>query len=143
MKCFKLSILLLTLTFLPIIAFAENPNDKLSIEYLELSKTKETLDMTIETYVQQFSAQNPNADKDKMRESFNAYMGWDVLKAPTIQIVSHTFTENELKDIISFYKSQSGKSYAEKSPQLSAEISKIIAENLQKAMSKSQQPKQQ
>ena len=138
MKCFKFSILLLTLTFFAFIAYAESPNDQLSIEYLELSKTKEVFDMTIETYVQQLSSQNPNVDKENIREFFNSYMGWEVLKTPTIRVVSETFTEKELKDIIAFYKSKSGQSYAEKSPQLSAEITKIIAGNLQKAMTELQ-----
>lgn len=140
MKYFKLITLLLILNcFALTTAHAEHPNDQLSIEYLELSKTKEVFSATIETYVQQISAQNPSVDSEKLREFFNANMSWEVLRVPTIQIVSQTFTEKELRGIIAFYKTQSGKSYVEKSPQLSSEISKIIAANLQKAMSKLQQ----
>lgn len=135
MKYFKLATLALVVTFIANFAHAENKNDLLAIEYLEISKTKEVFDMTIDTYVQQLSAQNPGTNKDGLRNFLNTYMSWEVLKDPTIKIVSKIFTEKELLDIIAFYKSESGKSYADKSPQLSAEISKIISANLQKAMS--------
>jgi uncharacterized protein len=139
MKYFKLITLFFAVTIIAGFAYAGNTIDRLSIEFIELSKIKETFDMTIETYVQQLSAQNPGTDKAKLREFFKSYMGWDVLKNPTIQIVSKAFSEKELQDLISFYKSESGRSYANKSPHLSAEISKVIALNMQKAMSKLQQ----
>lgn len=113
--------------------YADELND-LAIEYLQLSKTKETFDMTIDAYAQQLSAQNPNADKEKIRTFFNAYMGWEILKEPTIKLVAQTLTVQELKDINAFYKTNSGKALAEKSPKMAADISNLIGTNLQKAM---------
>ena len=139
MKYLKFVSFVLAATITPGFAYAENSNDPLSIEYLEVSKTKETFDMTIEAYVQQFKAQNPGMDEGKLREFLQANMGWEVLKDSTIAIVSNTFTAQELEDIIAFYKTPSGRSYAEKSPQLSADVSTIIATNFEKAMSKLQQ----
>jgi hypothetical protein len=118
--------------------YSDELND-LSIEYLQLSKTKETFDMTIEAYVQQLSANNPNADKEEIRSFFNTYMGWGVLKEPTTKLVSQTLTIQELRDINGFYRTSSGKSLAEKSPKMAADISNLIGANLQKAMQDMQQ----
>ncbi len=115
-------------------ALADERKNQLASEYLELSKAKETFDITIETYVNQLSSQNPGIDKNKLREFFNAYMGWEVLKEPTIKIVADSFTEEELIGINTFYKSRFGKVLADKSPALSAAISELIASNLKKAL---------
>ncbi len=69
-----------------------------------------------------------------MREFFEAYMGWEVLKEPMIKIVADSFTEEELVGINTFYKSRFGKVLADKSPALSAAISQLIASNLNKAL---------
>ncbi len=121
------------------LAFASERKDQLASEYLELSKTKETFETTIETYVDQLSSKNPGADKERMREFFEAYMGWDVLKEPMIKIVADSFTEEELIGINTFFKSRFGKVLAEKSPALSAAISELIGSNLNKAMGAMQQ----
>jgi hypothetical protein len=135
MKSFTASMLtLVTLLAVAVPVFADDRKDQLAIEYLELSKTKESFDITIETYVDQLSSQNPSANKKKLREFFEAYMGWGVLKKPTIKIVADSFTEEELLEINNFYKSKTGKALAEKTPALSAAISKLIGENLNKAM---------
>ncbi len=131
----------LTIIFIMMFAFmtaglavADERKNQLASEYLELSKTKETLETTIETYVNQLSSQNPGADKEKMREFFDAYMGWDVLKEPMIKIVADSFTDEELVGINTLLKSRFGKVMAEKSPALSAAISELIGSNLNKAL---------
>ncbi len=137
---------LLTIVVLALFAFsvaghaiADDRKNQLASEYLELSKTKESFDITIETYVNQLSSQNPGVDKKKMREFFDAYMGWEVLKEPTIKIVAESFTEEELIGINAFYKSKVGKVLADKSPALSAAISQLIGSNLNKAIGAMQQ----
>jgi len=117
-------------------AIANDHKEQLAIEYLELSKTKESFDATIETFVNQLSAQNRFADKDKMRAYFDSYMGWDILKKPTIRIIADTFTEEELIAINNFYKTKAGKSLADKTPGLSAAISQLIGDNLKKTLGK-------
>jgi hypothetical protein len=134
-----LALLILINSILVSNGFAEDSKTILAMEYLEVSKTKEVFDMTIETYVNQLSSNNPNVNKKQLRAFFNSYMGWDVLREPTIKIVADTFTEDELKAINNFYKSKHGVAFANKSPALSAAISELIAANLKKAMSKMQQ----
>ncbi|MCG7994117.1 MAG: DUF2059 domain-containing protein [Candidatus Thiodiazotropha taylori] len=106
----------------------------LVVEYLELSKTKEVFDETITTYVDQISTANPNTDKEILRNYFESYMGWEILKEPTIEKISSILSIEELKAINSFYKTEHGASYANKSPALSSAVSEIIGQNLNKVM---------
>lgn len=115
-------------------ALAEDEKVLLAKEYIELSKTKEIFDSTIEAYVTQISQQNPKVNKDELRKIFNSYMGWEVLKDPSIEIVSRMFTVKELQDANTFYRSASGKAIAEKSPQMSAELANLVANNFNKAI---------
>jgi len=121
-------------------AYAAKDDNALAIEYLTLSKAKETFEKTIDAYVAKFSSQTPNADKESIKQFFNTYMGWDALKDPTVEIVKESLSKKELKDIIRFYKTDSGRSLAEKSPKMSANISNLIGLNLQKAIQEIQNP---
>ncbi len=134
MRKFKLVLFIMVSSIFVSTAFADDTRLALAIEYLELSKTKEVFDITIDTYVNQLSSNNPGTNKDQLRAFFNSYMGWEVLKEPTIKIVANTFTGEELKAINLFYKSKNGVAFANKSPALSAAISELIGANLNKAM---------
>lgn len=109
--------------------------DKLVTEFLELSKTQEILDITIKTYVDEIVANNPNADRNKLLKQFNSMMGWDVLKDQTTSLILKAYKPNDLKEIIKFLKTDAGQVYAEKSPWLSSEISKLIMSNITKLQS--------
>lgn len=115
-------------------SFADNKNE-LVVEYLELTKTKQLFDVTIDNYVNHLTAKNPKLNKEELRLFFNTYMGWDVLRSPTIKIVSEKFTNIELENINAFFKTDSGKALAEKSPIISMEISNLIGGNINKALS--------
>lgn len=121
--------------------YADENKDALAIEYLQLSKTKEAVDRTIEIYSEQLSNKNPTLDKEQLKAHFNTFIGWEVLKEPTIKLVANTFSAEELKSINSFYKTENGRSWAEKSPQIAAGVSKITGTNIQKALQSLQQPK--
>lgn len=133
--------LVFLLTFLAIFSsnvFADDAKTALATEYLILSKTKESVDSTIEAYVNQIASQNPSTDKDDLRAFFTQYMGWEILKEPTIKIVANLLSTAELSEINQFYKTTSGKALADNSPKMAAEISNLIGTNLNKAMSKMQ-----
>ncbi|MCJ8339851.1 MAG: DUF2059 domain-containing protein [Pseudomonadales bacterium] len=115
-------------------AHADGNKLKLVSEYLELSKVKESFEASIEASVEEIAKQEPNSNKEEIRAFFNAGMGWHVLEAPVINIVDSLFTIQELKDINTFYRSESGMAFATKSAVMSAEIIRITAENLSKQM---------
>lgn len=113
---------------------ADGESDALAKEYLELSKTKESFEHSINTTVEQMVARGLAGDKAELKAFFDKLMGWDVMEQPSIRIVSDVLTKSELKAINAFYKTPEGKSYAEKSPALSAALSQEMMKNLQKAM---------
>lgn len=88
--------------------------------------------MTINTYVEQMHAANPNVDRDQLRQQFEQLMSWEALKEPTIALILEGFKPDELKAINKFFKTPAGSAYADKSPWLSSELSKIILANASK-----------
>ena len=131
----KLTILSMCIIFFVSNSFAGETKTVLAIEYLELTKTKQVFETTIDTYVNQLNANNPQLDKNQLRAFFDLYMGWDVLKDPAIKIISDSFSESELRGINEFFKSENGRALADKSPHISMEISQLISGNLNKAFS--------
>lgn len=122
--------------------FAEDKN-KLALEYLELTNTKQLFDITIENYVNHLSLRNSKLNKEEMMLFFNSYMGWNVVKDPTIKIVADKFTEDELKNINAFFKTDDGKALAGQSPKISMEISNLIGGNINKALASMKERAQQ
>lgn len=113
---------------------ADDKSDALAKEYLELSKTKESLEHTVNTTVEQMVANGLGENKSELKAFFNSYMGWEVMEKPSIRVVSSILTPSELKAINAFYKTPEGQSYAKKTPALSAAMSQEMVKNLQKAM---------
>lgn len=135
MKRLSVCVMVLFAMCLAVPAFADTKS-QLAAEYLELSKAKESFDATIETYVEQIASQDKRVDKEKLREVFNSYMGWNTIKKPLLKIVADSFTVNELLAINRFYGTKEGKALANKSPALSAAVSDIIGENIKKMVPK-------
>jgi uncharacterized protein len=138
MNYLKITVFYLSVIFMVSNASADDVKAALAIEYLELTKTSQIFDVTIDSYVGQLSAKQPQLDQEKLRMFFESNMGWSVLKDPTIKIVSESFSESELKNINAFFKTESGKILANKSLGISTEISKLISQNINKAFSEIQ-----
>ena len=130
------------IVFISANTFAEDKN-KLALEYLELTKTKQLFDITIENYVNHLSLRNPKLNKEELMLFFNSYMGWDVVRDPTIKIVSDKFTEKELKNINAFFKTDDGRALASQSPKISMEVSNLIGGNINKALASMKERAQQ
>jgi uncharacterized protein len=81
---------------------------------------------------------------DKTFDIFSQYFTWDKLKDNFISLYVETFTEDEMKGIIGFYKSSSGQALLQKQPQLmqrTIEISqKLVAEMMPKIKELATQP---
>jgi uncharacterized protein len=53
-----------------------------------------------------------------MKEFFTKHMSWDSLKDDLITIYTDAFTEEELKEILAFYRTRVGRKMVEKTPDL-------------------------
>lgn len=131
MKRFSLLLAVAAFAVLPIHA-AEEDAAALAVEYLELSKTPEIIQQTIETYADQLSGGDPKK-QEAIRSKLQAEMGWEVLEKPIATIVLENLSPGELKEINAFYRTPAGQALAGKSPQMSAQLSTVIADNIRKA----------
>lgn len=77
--------------------------------------------------------QNPKLApfKQVMLRFFNKYMSYDSLKPEMVEIYSEAFTASELKEIVAFYKTPTGKKSIKKMPELMAKGGQIGAQRVQ------------
>ncbi len=72
-----------------------------------------------------------NAMREKIMEMFRRQFAWENLKNDYIKIYAEIFTEQELKELVAFYKTPTGRKFAEKQPEL---ISKSMELGREKGM---------
>ncbi|MDC0264351.1 DUF2059 domain-containing protein [Verrucomicrobia bacterium] len=128
-----LSLLLLSI-------FSINANEKRNTAAVyELFTTMDmakTYQQTIEKMLEMQVKQNPSIEplKDTMLEFFDKYMGWKSMKEDMAKIYMNNFTDNELKQLIAFYKTPIGKKAAILVPTLASEGAAISQQRVQKNM---------
>jgi hypothetical protein len=69
---------------------------------------------------------------DMIAEEFS----WNKLKADYIALYAETFTEQELKDMVAFYKSPAGQAYINKQPELMKRSMELTQKLMMKIMPK-------
>ena len=128
-----LSLLLLSI-------FSINANEKRNTAAVyELFTTMDmakTYKQTIEKMLEMQVKQNPSIEplKDTMLEFFDKYMGWKSMKEDMAKIYMNNFTDNELKQLIAFYKTPIGKKAAILVPTLASEGAATSQQRVQKNM---------
>src|SRR5262245_38110178 len=93
-------------------ALADDKRD-LVLQLLEVTEAKKNHEITVQSYVEQFS-KNPITDTPEFRAYFAEVMSWNGLLEPTIEIYRETYTEEELRGIIEFFRSPVGRSFSRK-----------------------------
>ena len=106
---------------------------KAVVELMSIIDMEDVLEESIEVVLNIQISQNPNLKKykDVMIEFFNKYMSWESLKDDFIKIYKEEFTENEIKDLIEFYKTETGKKAMKKMPILMQKGSMIGQQRVQ------------
>lgn len=132
MKNLKSIIFAIATVFIVNTVNASDTKRSLAVEYIKLTKIKETNDFEIETQVNYLSAKEPSIDKKKLQDHYNGTMGWEVIKEPLIKVVLEKFTEVELKEINDFYKSKLGNLVANRSQSVSNAVAQLIMNNVSK-----------
>ena len=105
-------------------------------ELLQITGLKESLNRTAEQLVDFQIRQNPQMAPYRavFLEFFKKYMSYDNLKNDIIQIYVEEFSENELKDIIRFYKTPTGRKTIEKLPVLMSKGAQVGMANVKSHM---------
>lgn len=109
----------------------------LAEELLTLMNTQENIEKTFAMVKQMMPAQmekmqqatgqtnmptnisaQASAQTEKVMETMLQELSWDKMKEDYITLYADTFTEEELKGIIAFYKSPAGQAFIQKQPEL-------------------------
>ena len=108
-------------------------------------KMFEILKQMIPAQMKQIGAFSDDALSDKAQDAMQKTMdlvmkemSWDKLKGDYISIYAETFTEEELKGAIKFYKSPIGKKFIEKQPELMRKSMQISQKQMTTLMPKIQ-----
>ena len=102
-------------------------------ELLNLMNVQESIEKSFEMLKQMMPAQmekmkqatgqtnmpsNVSIPTDKMMDLMAQELSWNKLKADYITLYAETFTEDEMKGVIAFYKSPAGQAFGKKQPEL-------------------------
>jgi hypothetical protein len=113
-------------------ALADDKRD-LVLQLLEVTDAKRIHEITVQSYVAQFS-KNATLDTPEFRAYFADVMSWNGLLEPTIEIYRETYTEEELRALIEFFRSPVGKSFVNKMPDVSTKCSAVLMARIQGAL---------
>jgi hypothetical protein len=104
-----------------------------ALELLEIVNTEKTLERSIDIALSAQLNSNPNLGpyEDVMRNFLTKYMSWSSLKEKFVELYMNEFTEEELREMISFYRTDTGRKAVEKLPILlskGAELGRLAVE---------------
>ncbi|MGB4074720.1 DUF2059 domain-containing protein [Pseudomonas sp.] len=95
-------------------------------------------------FAQRFAESNAPQSEKAVLETYQAQanaaleqaVGWDKLKPDMVKLYTSTFSEQEMKALISFYESPLGKKVLEKMPTLTAQSAQLTQGKLETAVPK-------
>lgn len=113
----------LVLFFTISIQASEERNTKVVYELFETAKMSTIYQQTIEKTLEAQIKQNPEIAplKDVMTKFFDKYMGWESIKKDIAKIYMKNFTDDEIKELIAFYKTPIGQKTATLVPVIATE----------------------
>ncbi len=122
MKRLFVAVLVVLMVGIPCMA-AEQVTDshrQAAEELLVEMSMERTLEESIETTLSVQLQQAPQLVQfeDIMRAFLNKYMSWEYLKEHIVQLYVEEFTEQELREITAFYRTEAGKKLIELTPVL-------------------------
>jgi len=111
----------------------ENSHKKVAEELLRVMKMEVLLNETIEKMLQLELSRNPALQpyKNTLIKFFEKYMSAKSLKQDFITLYVATFTEKELQDLVSFYKTPTGQKALKLTPELTAKGAAIGQKRIQ------------
>lgn len=130
----KSALALLFLSVLALDAYAAEAADQaLAREYLELRG----FEKSYQAYLARFSlycADAPEAAQSECYKAIQTRIGWDAIKGEVLDLVTTTYTRDELQAAIAFLKSPAGGSYSAKNEKFATKLQQLSMTKLQGAM---------
>ncbi len=111
----------------PAIATQKVDNLAMAKELVSVMNLKNSYEETIQRLTDGLIQRYPNLQpvKGKILNFYNKYIGWDAIKDDIAKIYAKHFNEQELKDLIKFYQSPTGKKTLKELPAIMMEGRKL------------------
>jgi len=102
--------------------------EKLSREIMEVTKSGDQIKSAMDQSSAMMMNEMPSELRDRMQTVLEKFYSWDKLETKFAKIYADVFTAKELQDIITFYKSEVGRNFINKQPDLMAKTLTMIQE---------------
>ncbi len=114
------NLLIIAIAAVPLMVTANEGARKAANELLKVVRFEKIMDDSINGAVQTIKQMDPNMSKHEtaIRDFYQKYMGAESLYKEVADIYAEVFTENELKEIVAFYKTKTGQKTLEKIPEI-------------------------
>ncbi len=114
---------------------SEDTERALAVKYLQVSRTEEILNSSIQEYETSMVKGDATPEqRAKVHELLESTMGWKAVEGQLADLVMQTYTKDELKASIAFMNTPAGASFTAKGGDFSKGFSAILAGNLQRAI---------
>ncbi len=106
------------------------------IELVNLIDMKTTLDESVKVLLDIQIQQNPSLEnyRNTMLKFFKKYMSWESMEADYVKLYQEEFNEKEIRDMIDFYKTETGRKTLKKLPALLQKGAQIGQNRVQENM---------
>ncbi len=143
MRNFLLTVLIfIACFFMPLTSHANETTHREAVEtLLLLLDMKAAIKQGMEQMLAIQMQQNPQFGlyQDVQRKFFEKYMSWENLKDEFIAVFMEEFSENEIRELIEFYRSPTGQKTIKKMPVLMSKGARIQAQRLRENMAELEQ----
>ncbi len=105
-------------------------------ELMAASKVRETFDATLARMMAAQIEANPEMHQYEqvMRDFFGKYMKWDDMEPEFARVYAETYTEEEMRDLATFYRTPLGQRLVATTPELSVRGAGISERRVQRHM---------
>jgi uncharacterized protein len=138
-KPILLALLACVLAAAPVRAQQEEPSPArmtAARELMAASKVRETFDATLARMLSAQVQANPEMQQYEqvMRDFFDKYMKWDDMEPEFARVYAETYTEQELRDLATFYRTPLGQRLVATTPDMAVRSAGISERRVQQHM---------
>lgn len=104
-----------------------------ALRLAELTGVREAIEQNVEQMIRVQIARNPALAPQRaaLTRFFARHMGWEALRPEVVRLYREAFSERELRELVAFYGSPTGRKARERLPALEDAVARIGMERLQ------------
>ena len=105
------------------------PSKQLVMAYIVTAKYEDITNATISEYEANLSPDLTQEQRTTIQNVFNKTMSWSAIKDQLVDLISQTYTKEELEAYILFAKSPAGITFSNKSTAFTKDYANIVIQN--------------